>query len=244
MILRFLPLLLAAATAGAAGPSSVLFIGNSYTAANGGLGLHLGEFYASANPGQRIESGEITAGGATLENHWANPAVIDALTGGLWDIAVMQEQSTRPVTDPLLMYAYADSLGDLAAASGTAPAFLMTWARRSDPEMLGDLSAAYSWAAGLSGALVIPAGDAFRRSEMENPDILLYEPDDSHPSPHGTYLTVCVLYAVIWEDSPVGVEYVSDPSISPSERLALQGTAWRTWLGRSGNSGDSETGLP
>jgi hypothetical protein len=242
-MLRLL-LLSMAAIAAPADPSSVLFIGNSYTAANGGLALHLGEFYASARPGQRIETGEITAGGATLENHWANPAVIEALAGGRWDVAVMQEQSTRPVTDPLLMYAYADSLGDLAAASGTAPAFLMTWARRNDPEMLGDLSAAYSWAAGLSGALVAPAGEAFRRSEMENPDILLYEPDDSHPSRHGTYLAVCVLYTFLWEDSPVGVEYVSDPSISPSERLAIQWTAWRTWLAWSANSGDRETVPP
>jgi hypothetical protein len=239
-MILFLNLLLTTAGVSAAEGSSILFIGNSYTFANGGLGLHLREFYASANPGLQIETGEITAGGATLENHWANPVVIGALSGGLWDIAVMQEQSTRPVTHPLLMYAYADSLGDLAASSGTTPAFLMTWARRSDPEMIGDLSSAYSYAAGLSGALVVPAGEAFRRSEIENPEILLYEADDSHPSPHGTYLVVCVLYAFLWGESPVGVEYVSDPAITPTERLALQWTAWRTWLAQSGDSDDPE----
>lgn len=222
--------ILTAVTLAMADPSSVLFVGNSYTAANGGLALHLAAFYAAANPGQAIETGAITAGGATLENHWGNPAVIEALAGGLWDACVLQEQSTRPVTHPLLMYTYADSLGDLAAASGTMPAFLLTWARRSDPEMIVDLTAAYAFSAGQSGALVVPAGEAFRRSALENPDILLYDPDDSHPSPEGTYLAVCTLYASLWDASPVGVPYEGDPPIPPGERLALQWTAWRTWL--------------
>jgi len=235
----FIPAVLAAAAA--AGPAGVLFVGNSYTFANGGLALHLRAFYASANPGISIETAEITAGGATLANHWNNPAVQEAISSGEWDTVVFQEQSTRPVTDPLLMYTYADSLGDLAVVSGTAPAFLMTWSRRNDPEMLVDLDAAYRYAAGLSGALVAPAGQAFRRSELENPDILLYEADDSHPDPRGTYLTVCLLYAFLWDSSPVGAEYVSDPSISPNERIALQETAWRTLgsLAVAGSAGGS-----
>lgn len=236
------PALLAAVAA--AGPASVLFVGNSYTFANGGLALHLRAFYASANPGMSIETSEITAGGATLANHWNNPAVLEAISSGEWEIVVMQEQSTRPVTDPLLMYAYADSLGDLAVASGSEPAFLMTWSRRNDPDMLMDLDAAYRYAAGLSGALVAPAGQAFRRSELENPDILLYEADDSHPGPKGTYLTVCLLYAFLWDASPVGVDYVSDPSISPEERLALQETAWRTWTYLAVDPGVGMTGSP
>lgn len=233
------PLALAVSLA-AADPSAVLFVGNSYTAANGGLATHLAAFYAAANPGLTIETRGITVGGATLENHWSDPAVIAALTGGRWDACVLQEQSTRPVTHPLLMYAYADSLGDLAAASGTSPAFLMTWARSGDPEMIGDLSAAYEFAAGLSGALVVPAGEAFARSAVENPGIDLYDPDGSHPSARGTYLAVCVLYAALWDRSPVGVPYEGDPPIPEEERMALQWTAWRTWLAERGSGGTAE----
>jgi len=223
-------MLLLSSMASAASPGAVLFIGNSYTFANGGIGSHLAEFYSSALPGDSITVLELVAGGATLENHWNNPTIRSAISSGDWDIAVMQEQSTRPVRQPLLMYEFADSLGTLAAASGTEPAFLMTWARMSDPAMIRDLDAAYSYAASLSNALVAPAGRAFERSSLDSPGIILYEPDGSHPSVHGTYLTVCVVYAFIWENSPVGVEYVSDPSITESERLALQNTAWRTFL--------------
>lgn len=211
-------------------PARILFVGNSYTFANGGLGLHLRGFYSSAVPGDSIETLELTAGGATLQNHWNNPQVTDAIAGGTWDMVVMQEQSTRPVVGPTLMFQYADSLGDLAVAGGVEPAFLMTWARMNDPEMIVDLEAAYRYAASLSGALALPVGLAFSRSAMESPEILLYESDGSHPNSRGTYLAVCVLYAFIWGDSPVGVEYVNDPSITVPERLQLQTTAWNTFL--------------
>jgi len=229
MTLPILVVLLAAMTL-ASPAESILFIGNSYTAANGGLGSHLAAFYSSAVPGDSIVVLELTAGGATLQNHWSNPTVISAISSGDWDIAVMQEQSTRPVRDPLLMYEFADSLGNLARSSGSIPALFMTWARMNDPAMIRDLDAAYSYAASLSDALVAPAGRAFQCSSVDSPEILLYEPDGSHPNAHGTYLAVCVLYAFIWEDSPVGVEYLSDPSITESEKLALQNTAWNTFL--------------
>ena len=211
-------------------PVSILFVGNSYTAANGGLGFHLHGFYSSAVPGDSIETLDMTAGGATLQNHWNNTQVTDAIAGGTWDMVVMQEQSTRPVMAPTLMFQYADSLGDLAVASGVEPAFLMTWARMNDPEMMVDLEAAYRYAASLSDALPVPVGLAFTRSAMESPEILLYESDGSHPNSRGTYLAVCVLYAFIWGDSPVGVEYVNDPSITEVERIQLQTTAWNTYL--------------
>jgi len=49
-----------------------------------------------------------------------------------------------------------------------------------------------------------------------------------------------VLYAALWDRSPVGVPYEGDPPIPEEERMALQWTAWRTWLAERGSGGTAE----
>jgi hypothetical protein len=53
-----------------------------------------------------------------------------------------------------------------------------------------------------------------------NPTIVLWQADGSHPSPAGTYLAACVLYARIFDASPVGV--ADTGGLSPDVAQALQ----------------------
>jgi hypothetical protein len=36
----------------------------------------------------------------------------------------------------------------------------------------------------------------------------------AHPGVHGTCLAICIFFAAIWQESPVGIESVSDASIT------------------------------
>ena len=53
-------------------PERILFIGNSITYWNGGVGYHLQDFVLSADSTTTIECEQITGGGFTLQNHYNN----------------------------------------------------------------------------------------------------------------------------------------------------------------------------
>jgi lysophospholipase L1-like esterase len=55
------------------------------------------------------------------------------------------------------------------------------------------------------GVAVAPAGQAWQTMLRQDPTIALWQDDGSHPSRAGTYLAACVLYARIFNASPVGI---------------------------------------
>jgi hypothetical protein len=194
---------------------SVLFVGNSYTAANGGLSGMLKQIYDSVEP-DTITIDQFTTGGACFEDHWKNQSVYDLILSGLWNTVVFQEQSCMPVIDPARTYLFGDSLAWLTEASGCNPVFLMTWARKNDPLMLEGLRAGYSRMGAVHGSPVAPCGIAFELIRAEHPEINPYSPDGAHPSLQGSYLAACVIAvtvydidltaAGVWQPREIGLE--------------------------------------
>jgi hypothetical protein len=62
------------------------------------------------------------------------------------------------------------------------------------------------------GLPVAPVGVAWAEVRKQAPEIELWQTDGSHPNNNGTYLATCVLYAVIFRESPVGLAYTSQIS--------------------------------
>jgi hypothetical protein len=54
------------------------------------------------------------------------------------------------------------------------------------------LDSAYTSLARELGALLAPVGPAWQRALVDSPQLRLYQKDDSHPAPLGTYLAACV----------------------------------------------------
>jgi len=94
----------------------------------------------------------------------------------------------------------------------------MTWARERLPQDQAFISDAYLRAARETKSSVAPVGVAWERVRRIFPSIELYDSDGSHPSPAGTYLAACVIYATLFHQSPEGL-----PSKFPKE---LQSIAW------------------
>lgn len=207
-------------------PDSILFVGNSYTAANGGLDSIFSDFCESAMPEWDLTTEMFAIGGYTLQDHYSDPACTDLISLGGWDLVILQEQSTRPVEDPGLMWEYAALLADVIEDAGARPGFFMTWARESDPGMIDSLAWAYSHAGALVDGMVSPAGLAWAGVRRAMPGLDLYEDDGSHPNLAGTYLLACTMYAAITGESPVGIDYCCDPALAPEEKLVLQEEAW------------------
>src|SRR3569623_1996967 len=136
-------------------PVRVLFIGNSYTYYNGGLGAIVQSMAAKA--GQRMEFVEVTKGGQTLEGHWNDGKALAAIRKGGWDIVVLQENSMRPLLAPEKMAQYATMFDAEIKKIGAKTVFYETWARKNKPEMQADVCKAYEGLASQLQATVPPS---------------------------------------------------------------------------------------
>lgn len=205
----------------------VLFLGNSYTDVN-----DLPHVFAelAASGGEHVGTRKVAPGGEDLSGHLTRPETRAALDAGPWDVVVLQEQSQVPASEQLRSQAMEPAARSLVAtirALGARPILLETWAHRDGwPEngqadygsMQAAIEASYLAVAGELGVPVAPAGAAWRMVRLESPGLDLWQPDGSHPTTAGTYLAACVLYATIFQRSPVGLRSAAG---LPSETAQL-----------------------
>lgn len=172
--------------------------------------------------------------------------------------------------------AAAVTLDGYAAATGATTVFLMTWGRRDgdtdNPDLYPDYTTmqaaltdgylAYVEAAGADGtpAYVAPAGLAWAWIHDDvaasgadplaagSPFADLYVADGSHPSPRGTYLAACVVYATLTGRSPVGLpapDGVDDAAYlqEAAATVVLEGEGIvYPWTGGPDDTGADDTG--
>ncbi|QDU70895.1 hypothetical protein [Mucisphaera calidilacus] len=197
----------------AAEPVRVLFVGNSYTYFNN-LPEQVRQMAASR--GIEVEVHRALHGGYSFERHcveedgspgdaWAR------IAEGGWDVIVMQEMSTGTLWDRRpRFFEYGEKLVGHVRAHEEAedPARIvlyMTWARRWMPETQPWITQGYSELATELGLEVAPVGLAWERSRVERPDLELFDPDQTHPGPSGSYLGACVFFQVMFDERPVGL---------------------------------------
>lgn len=234
--------LLLAALPGAAGgreppPASVLFVGNSYTYVNDLPGTFQ---RLAASAGRTVVVEAVVSGGAKLFQHARSPEALARIAEGRWGYVVLQEQSQNPSLERLRtaeMYPAARTLVAQVRRAGETPIFYMTWGHRGGDRRLGfsdyasmqqAITDGYLGIARELGVAVAPVGAAWRETLAERPALNLWRDDGSHPSPAGTYLAACVLYATLFRQSPEGL---AAPAGMPREdAAALQRVAARTVL--------------
>ena len=221
----------------------VLFLGNSYTGVN-----NLPQMVANVaqSMGDSLIFDSNTPGGYTLQGHSTNAASQAKIAQGGWDYVVLQEQSQLP-SFPWSQYAslslpYADSLcRQIRTADSCAiPLFYMTWGRKNGDQsncasnpplctyagMQHLLHDRYILMADTNNAQVAPVGAVWREVRASNPNIELYQSDESHPSLEGSYLAACTFYASIFHKSPVGA--APAPTMFAMDALAIQQQAAAT----------------
>jgi len=231
--------------------TSVLFIGNSYTYVNDLPSLFTN---LSASGGKTVYTDISAPGGYSLEQHLADATTLSKIRQGIWNYVVLQEQSQMPVIEYWRYnstYPSATKLDSIIKASRiiTKTVFYMTWGRKNGGQqcvgsycspdfinfyhMQDSLKSSYSMISYMLNATLSPAGEAWRIAKQLNPDVNLWDADDSHPTLEGSYLTACVFYAVIFNQNPVGLTYTA--GLTQSEALFCQQCAWQSVLFYSGN---------
>lgn len=197
----------------------VLFLGNSYTHVNN-MPQILSDMASAA--GDTLIFEMYAPGGYAIDNHSEDTASENRIKKGGWDYLVLQEQSQLPssptyFSNGLYGLCY---LFRLYNPCGRIM-FYMTWGRKN-----GDAANCPQWPPvctyqGMDSLLRIrytqmaidnqaelsPAGAAWRYTRQNNPDINLYDPDESHPSAAGSYLVACTFYTTLFKKDPTSINY-------------------------------------
>lgn len=222
-------------------PDKVLFVGNSFTYYNDSLHNHLGGLLRASGlhePGKtRLRA--LLISGSSLDEHRAG---IDGLVNpGSFDAVLMQDHSVGPISpDSFEVFRSAVlDMSTLIRSRGAEPILWMTWPYAGKPEMTDQLFDAYSTVAAEAGVRMIPVGLAFDRVNQSHPEIDLYSKDVlefnesgevqykkavKHPSLAGSYLSACVFYAFLYQQSPIGSQYSA--GLDDAVAGTLQNVAW------------------
>ena len=196
-------LLLASAQAASSSDESIkiLFVGNSYTYVND-LPRILQLMAIQSGQRRLPEVRMVTGPGFTFEDHWKLNGPKNALAASHWDYVVLQEQSQAPLQDKEKMQQFGRLLIGAAQRAQATPLLFVTWPRaKRDADQAG-ISASYGELARATGAKLVQVGPAWQSLLSKHPDIDLYSPDGSHPSPLGSYLAACVFYRLIYNELP------------------------------------------
>ena len=208
-------------------PASVLYIGNSHTERDGGLGWLVGNFVTAEGTDRPYRSTQLTEGGVNLEYHWTHggPELIES---GDFDAVVLQgylAAADPGTTEPFLEYAR--RFDDAIRASGAETVFFMTWPGEVDDwSTIDDVVEAHRQIAQVTGASVAPAALAFEKAMVQRPDLVLIGPDRIHATWTGAYLAAATVYATLFERSPEGLEYAF--GLDADTAAFLQRVAWET----------------
>lgn len=229
----------------AAGARRVLFLGNSFTFANG-----MPEMLAriAQAKGRPVVTRMLAPGGYALEQHLASAQTRRELEAQPWDIVVVQEQSQRPSFDEAQVerevlapgVALDKLIHELAPHATTV--LYETWGYRDGDRsncakvpavctydgMQARLVGSYVELGKRTGAVVAPVGLAWQATRRGHPEVELYAPDGAHPSREGSYLAACVLFATLFAESPGGGAVMG---LDPRVASLLQSQATSTVLG-------------
>lgn len=199
--------------------TKVLFIGNSFTYYSD---MEKIVYELASKAGLNVSAQRVSAGAYTLEKladpndkvgalvHWALETNDD------YDVIVLQEQSTRPITNVDKFRKGVQSLVSLIRKKQKNCRIYLyeTWGFPAGativgldvPQMEAKLYESYTTVANELDLTVCPVGKAFLKVYTEHPEIELYNPDGRHPSPEGSFLAACVHAAKILGIDPKGLE--------------------------------------
>lgn len=186
-------------------PKKVLFVGNSYT-----YFWNLPQTVQAMAKTNKVDltTRQSTSGGVHWGHHWRGERNLNTqsiIKEGDFDALVLQNHSMSTFNRVDSMFHYGQRLSKLGKKKGAQIFLYMTWGREWNPYMQATITKEYTRLAKKLKAKIVPVGPAWERARQLRPNFPLYDEDGSHPSSLGTYLSACVFYGILTNQSPVGL---------------------------------------
>ncbi len=184
-------------------PHRVLFVGNSLTGTYD-LPAML-QTLARSTGIDSFEAGQVVFDGFSLQDHLTDGSAAEAIASRRWELTILQERSTAGREE---LRRGVQAFAAIAESAGVDVGVLGVWPPRSLVSSLDESIESSRLAAQDVGAVLFPAGAAWRAAWKMDPLAQLYGPDESaHPSILGTYLAALVVYARLFHRSPLGLPF-------------------------------------
>jgi hypothetical protein len=205
---------------------NVLFIGNSYTYFNNMA--HIVSLISDSTD-TKIITRKSTLGGAWLHEHWnskRNLETREILAKEKYDVVVLQEYSMGAISAPDSLRKYVRQFANLAREYKAKPMLFLVWAREKVPQYQTELDDPYGFVAKENKMLLVPVGKAWEIAKKYRPNIQLYDPDGTHPSELGTFLTAAVFVGAITGQVPETVYQTPTVIDGRGESIQLMRLDW------------------
>jgi len=207
-------------------PRRVLFVGDSFTYAEGGIYTHFEKLAAAARPPSVVATDKAVQGGAYLKRLWEIGTPVKAIDTETFDVVVLQDDIPETTVDAFRQYARL-FVEEVRKHHGR-PVLFMAWAYpRLGWISMQEIAKAHRDLANELGVEVAPVGLAWQQAAKERPALGMYSRDREHPSIYGMYLATCVIYATVYGKDPSGSAY-APPEITREQAAFLQRVAWQT----------------
>lgn len=181
---------------GAKPPVKILFVGNSLTSTNDlpAMVRELGKL-----DGVEVQVTSIVNGDYSLDDHLEDGKVQQELKTGQYDFMVVQQgPSALPQSQELLLKSAA-KYKELCKDIKTKLAFYTVWPSHARLFDLDNVITSYANAAKATGAVICPAGLAWKKAWAIDAYLPLYSPDEFHPSMQGSLLAALTIYGTLLE---------------------------------------------
>lgn len=242
---------------GVKNPTRGLYVGNSYTYYNCGIGSYVKGFI-NKKAGQEWKARMQTISAGRLYQHPIeryfdkdDPALKDYNRADkpMFDVVFLQAQSREPYDEgkdpskksqsPKAKYQAALKKAiSVVRKHGAIPVVVSTWASLKSPkgyDMSTEtraLADSTIEAANANNAIVLPVGLAFEVVRQERPDIMMHNASDKkHESANGSYLFGAMIASLLYKQNPqwVGSNWLGecDKPIDAETAVYLQDVAWR-----------------
>ena len=182
--------------------TKVLFIGNSLTYVNDVPGIL--QALADSAGGEKLAVASRANANYALIDHWVDGVAQRDIAQGGWKWVVMQQGWTPAGIYRDTLRLAARNFGVEIAKIGAKGAMYQTWPPSNRPSDFAGSIESYELAAADINGVVFPVARAWLETWKKDPNVQLYS-DGLHASVAGSYLAALVMYARIFDRTPVGL---------------------------------------
>ena len=180
----------------------ILFIGNSLTYVNDVPGIL--QALADSVGGEKLAVASRTLPDYALIDHWVDGVAQREIAKGGWGWVVMQQGWTPAGIYRDTLRLAARKFGAEIRKIGAKGAMYQTWPPSNRPGEFAGSIESYRLAAEDIGGVLFPVASAWLATWERDPNVQLYS-DGLHASVAGSYLAALVMYARIFDRTPVGL---------------------------------------